>query len=81
MIADRLGQVRVRAGFDGSVEFRVAVGTIVYPGRALVVIESDSEVETFSARNPGIVRELSVAEGADVVKGTLLLVVEETIVA
>ena len=77
MIADRAGLVRVRAGFAGSVEFRVKVGDPVYPGRALVVIESDREVETFSARNPGYVRELCMAEGADVEQGALLLTVEE----
>ncbi len=78
MIADRTGQVRVRAGFDGTIEFRVAVGDIVYPGRALVIVESDSEVETFSARNPGVVRELCAPDGTDVVKGALLLLVDET---
>ncbi len=78
MIADRQGQVRVRAGFSGTIEFRVAVGDVVYPGRALVIVESDTEVETFSARNPGVVRELSVVDGVDVEKGALLLVVDET---
>ena len=78
MIADRQGQVRVRAGFAGTIEFRVAVGDPVYPGRALVIVESDTEVETFSARNPGVVRELSAADGADVEKGALLLIVDET---
>lgn len=79
MIADRSGFVRVRAGFAGTVEFRVKVGDAVYPGRALVVVESDREVETFSARNPGYVRELCVADESDVEKGALLLMVEEIV--
>ena len=77
MIADRQGQVRVRAGFNGTIEFRVKPGDRVYPGRALVVVEGEREVETFSARNPGTVMELCAPDGSDVEKGALLVVLDE----
>lgn len=79
MIPDRAGLVRVRASFAGTVEFRVRAGEAVYPGRALVIVEGTREVETLSARNPGYVRELCVADGIDVAEGTLLLIVEEIV--
>jgi biotin carboxyl carrier protein len=47
-------------------------------GRAMVVIEGDREIETLSARNAGVVREVLVNDGAPVKKGDLLVVVEET---
>ncbi len=77
MIADRAGLVRVRAGFAGAVELRVRVGEPVWPGRGLVAVEGDREIETFSARNAGVVVEVCVADGAEVVAGTVLLLVDE----
>ncbi len=77
MLADRQGLVRVRAAFAGSVEYRVKVGEPVWAGRSLVMVEGDREVETFSARNPGVVLECTVAEGSEVAKGALLLVLDE----
>ncbi len=73
-----MGQVRVRANFSGSVEYRVRPGESVWAGRALLVVEGEREVETLSARNAGVIRELCVAEGAEVEKGALLLVLDET---
>jgi pyruvate/2-oxoglutarate dehydrogenase complex dihydrolipoamide acyltransferase (E2) component len=78
LIPDRQGQVRVRASFAGSVEYRVRVGESVWAGRALLVVEGDRAVETLSARNAGVIRELCVPEGTEVEKGALLLVMDET---
>lgn len=77
MIADRGGLVKVRAAFAGAVELRVRVGEPVWPGRPLVAIEGEREIETFSARNAGTVAEILVREGAEVEAGTLLLTVLE----
>lgn len=78
MIADRAGLVKVRAAFAGAVELRARVGEPVWPGRPLVAIEGDREIETFSARNAGTIEEICVAEGAEVEAGALLMILRET---
>jgi len=77
MLPDRRRQVRVRANFPGEVELRVAVGDHVERGKALVVVEGDSEIETLSARGPAVVQEICVADGEEVLAAALLVVLQE----
>lgn len=77
MLADRRHQVRVRAGLDGDVELRVAVGDRVHFRQALAVVEGDVQVETLNARQDGVVLELHVAQGQAVRAGQLLLILQE----
>lgn len=75
MLPDRNNLVRVRANFAGTVELKVRVGQAVERATPLVVVEGDTEIETLSAREPGTVVEVLVADGADVVQHQTLVVV------
>jgi biotin carboxyl carrier protein len=77
MLADREGQVRVRANFPGGVELLVRPGDTVYRGQGLVIVEGDREVERLSARKRAVVVEVKVKEGEEVAEGALLLVLRE----
>ena len=77
MIPDRNRQVRVRAAFAGDVELKVRQGQRVRSGQTLAVVEGDTQLEELSARNPGMVLELLVADGATVPEGGLILVLQE----
>lgn len=80
MIPDRNRQVRVRASFAGDVELKVRRGQRVYASQTLVVVEGDRQLEELSARNPGVVLELLVPDGATVPEGALLLILQEDLI-
>jgi pyruvate carboxylase len=77
MLPDKNQLVRVRSSFPGEVELKVRVGDRVEHGQALVVVEGDVQIETLSARHPGTVVELCVAEGQAVDNQQLLVVLRQ----
>jgi biotin carboxyl carrier protein len=77
MLPDRQGHVHVRASFAGTVELKVRAGERVEAGQSLCVVEGDKEIETLSARNAGVVREVAIRDGSDVEKGALILTLAE----
>lgn len=81
MLPDRIGLVKVRANFAGTVELKLVPGDRVWPGRPIALVEGDREIETFSARKVGTILELHVEEGAEVTQGTLLVTLQEDPVA
>lgn len=81
MIPDRNRQVRVRASFAGDVELKVRRYQRVHAGQTLVVVEGDTQLEELSARNPAMVLELLVVDGASVPEGAVILVLQEDLAA
>lgn len=78
MIADKQGQVRVRASFAGDIdEVCVRVGETVEAGQRLVVVEGDNTLETMRAKNKSEVLEVHVAADQEVAEHALLIVLRE----
>ena len=78
VIADKAGQVRVRASMEGAIdELCVRPGETVHAGQRLIVIEGDSTLETMRAKNKSVVLEVHVAEDDEVPEHALLIVLRE----
>ena len=77
MLPNRHGHVKISANMDGEVEIRAQVGQVVAPGQILAVVEGDVQIESLSVRNTSEVIEILVDSGAEVPKGTNLMIVRE----
>jgi acetyl/propionyl-CoA carboxylase alpha subunit len=79
VIADKAGQVRVRASMQGAIdEVCVRVGEQLHAGQRLVVVEGDSALETMRAKNKSVVMEVHVKDDDEVAEHALLIVLRET---
>jgi len=77
MLPDRDGRVTIRANMEGEVEIRARAGQTIVPRQILAVVEGDCEIESLSVRRTSRVVQVMVADGAEVPKGTALMVVQE----